>query len=101
MGLCNGPVQATGCSVTDELEQKHHTVTRVLGNRQVHSFSRLGGNLDDWIAYSKMRQKKKRKENGYILTTVKGSLVVPKTKMSRYLLQNLKHTITIRAGTDV
>lgn len=100
MGLCNGPVQATGCSVTDELEQKHHTVTRVLGNRQVHSFPRLGGNLDDWIAYSKMRQKKK-KENGYILTTVKGSLVVPKTKTSRYLLQNLKLTITIRAGTDV
>ncbi len=57
MGFCNGPVQAAGCTVTDQLEQKHHAVIGVLGNCQVHTFPRLGGNLDDWIAHSEMRQK--------------------------------------------
>lgn len=32
MGLCDGPVQATGCPVTDQLEQKHHAIICVLGN---------------------------------------------------------------------
>lgn len=38
MGLCDGPVQTTGCTVTDQLEQKHHSVVCVLGNCQVHTF---------------------------------------------------------------
>ena len=56
VGLCDCSVQTTGCAVTDQLEQKHHAVIRVLGNRQVDTFPRLGGNLDDWIAYPELRR---------------------------------------------
>lgn len=59
MGLSDSPVQTTGCPVTDQLEQKHHSVICVLGNCQVDSFSWLGGNLDDGIAYSKKRKRKR------------------------------------------
>jgi len=61
--LCDGPVQPAGGPVTDQLEQKHHAVTRVLGHRQVHALPRLGGNLDDWIAYSAMRKTQKKPLN--------------------------------------
>lgn len=54
MGLCDGPVQTAGCPVTDQLKQKHHTVICVLGNCQVDTFPRLGGDLDDWITYPKI-----------------------------------------------
>ena len=76
VGLCNSPVQAAGCPVTDELKEKHCAVTCVLGNRQVHCFPRLGGDLDDWVAYSEMRGKRR---NGYMLSFVKDRLVVPFT----------------------
>lgn len=71
VGLCNGPVQAAGCPVTDELKEKHCAVICVLGNRQVHRFPRLGGDLDDWVAYSEMRGKRR---NGYMLTWQKTEL---------------------------
>lgn len=32
MSLCDGPVKATGCPVTDQLEQEHHAVICILGN---------------------------------------------------------------------
>lgn len=54
MRLCDGSVQAAGCPVTDQLKQKHNAVIRVLGNCQVDTFPRLGGDLDDWIAYPKI-----------------------------------------------
>ena len=60
MCLGDGPVQTAGCPVTDELEQKHHAVVRVLGNRQVHTLPRLGGDLNDGIADSKKKDKERR-----------------------------------------
>lgn len=57
MRLCDGSVQSAGCPVADQLKQKHHAVACVLGNRQVHRFPRLGGDLDDWIAYSSESEK--------------------------------------------
>lgn len=56
MGLRNGPIQAAGCPVTDQLKQQHHAVARVLGDRQIHRFPGLGGDLDDWIADSSERE---------------------------------------------
>lgn len=53
VGLRDGAVQAAGCPVTDQLEQKHLAVTCVLGDGEIHSFSRLGGNLDDRIAHAR------------------------------------------------
>lgn len=52
VGLCDGSVQSAGCPVTDQLEQKHHTVTCILGDCQVHTFPWLCGDLDDRVTYS-------------------------------------------------
>lgn len=60
VGLRDGPVQTAGCSVANELEQKHHAVIRVLGNGQVDAFPRLGGNLNDGITNSATRQEGRR-----------------------------------------
>lgn len=37
VGLCYGPVQTTGGTVTDQLEEMHHTVVSVSGDSQVHA----------------------------------------------------------------
>lgn len=57
MRLCDGSVQSTGCSVAYQFEHEHHAVTGVLGNRQIHTFARLCGNLDEGIAYSGRRKR--------------------------------------------
>lgn len=59
MGLCDGAVQSTGCAVAYQLEQKHNAVAGILGNRQIDTFPRLCGDLDDGITYSEER-------NGFI-----------------------------------
>lgn len=73
VGLRYGSVQTAGGPVTDQLEQKHDVVTHVLVNRQVHALPRLGGNLDDRVAYPGRRQIEKK-----LLNAVK-VLKVPKT----------------------
>lgn len=47
-GVClgDGPVQPTGRSVTDQLEEQDHAVAAFLGHSQIHALPRLGGDLD-------------------------------------------------------
>lgn len=50
MCLCNRSVESTCCPCTDHLKQEDYTITRLLGNSQIHILPRLSCHLNNRIS---------------------------------------------------